>query len=56
MNEKLGIPIQISLKFIPKGPFANKSALVQVMAWHRSGDKYFPEPKLIQLGDAHMEH
>ena len=26
--------IQISLKFVPKGPIDNKPALVQIMAWH----------------------
>ena len=29
----------ISLKFIPKGPIDYKSALVQVVAWHRTGEK-----------------
>ena len=43
---------QISLKFVPKGPFDNKSALVQVMAWRLSGDKPFPEPMLTQFTDA----
>ena len=44
MNEKFRILIQISLKFVPKGPIDNKSALVQVMAWRRSGDKPLSEP------------
>ena len=30
MNEKFGVLIQISLKFVPMGPIDNKSALVQV--------------------------
>ena len=38
INEKLRILIQISLKFVPKGQIDNKSALVQVMAWRRTGD------------------
>ena len=33
-NEKFCISIKISLKFVPKVPNDNKSALVQVMAWH----------------------
>ena len=37
MNEKLCISIQISLKFVPKCPVDNKSALAQVMAWCRTG-------------------
>ena len=32
MNGKLRILIQISLKFVPKVPIDNKSALVEVMA------------------------
>ena len=41
MNEKFCISIQISWKFVPEGPIDNKSALVQVMAWHRTGNKPF---------------
>ena len=37
MNEKVGILIRISLKFVPKGPIDNRSVLVQVMAWRRLG-------------------
>ena len=32
LNENVRILIQISLKFVPKGPIDNKSILVQVMA------------------------
>ena len=28
---------------VPKGQIDNKPALVQVMAWHRTGDKPLPE-------------
>ena len=38
-NEGVWISITISLKFVPKGPIDYKSALVQVMAWHRTGEK-----------------
>ena len=38
MNEKFRISIQISLKFVTKGPIDNKSALVQVMVWCWTGD------------------
>ena len=41
VNENVRIAIQISLKFVPNGPIANKSALVQIMAMHRLGDKSF---------------
>ena len=40
--------IQISLTFVPKGPFDNKAALVQVMAWCWISDKPFSEPMLTQ--------
>ena len=36
MNKKFGISSRISVKFIPKGPFDNKSAMVQVMAWRQA--------------------
>ena len=50
------IPIRISLKFAPWRPIDNKAALVQVMAWHRTGDKPLSEPMLTRLIDAHMWH
>ena len=56
MNEKLCISIRISLKFVPKGPIDNKSALVQVMAWCRTGNKLLPEPMMSQFTDAYMRH
>ena len=46
--ENARIAIMISLKFVPKGPIDNKSALVQVVAWRRTGDKPLPEPKMTQ--------
>ena len=36
--------IEISLKFVPKGAIDNKSAMVQVMSWHRTGHKPLPVP------------
>ena len=38
VNEKKRIPIRFSLKFIPMSPIDNKPALVQVIAWRRTGD------------------
>ena len=38
LNENDRIPVQISLKFVPRSPINNKAALVQVMAWRRTGD------------------
>ena len=56
LNENVRILIQISLKFVPKGWIDNKPALVQVMAWCRTGDKPSPEPMLDQFIDAYMRH
>ena len=56
LNENVRISIQISLKFVPNGPIDNNSALVQVMAWRRTGDKRLPEAMLIQFIDAYMRH
>ena len=56
INENDRIPIQISLKFVLRSPVDNKPALVQVMAWHQTGDKPLLEPMLTQLTDAYMRH
>ena len=56
LNENDRIPIQISLRFVPRNPFDNKQALVQVMAWRQIGDKPLPEPMLTQFNDAYMRH
>ena len=49
LNENVWIPINISLKFVPKGPINNISALFQIMAWRRPGDKPWSEPMLVSL-------
>ena len=56
MNEKLHILIRISLKFVPKCPIDDISALVQVMAWRQTGNKPLSEPMLSQFTDAYMQH
>ena len=48
-NENVWISIQISLRFVPKGPINNIPALVQIMAWRRPGDKPLSEPMLVSL-------
>ena len=48
-NENVWIFIKISLKFVPKGPINNIPALVQIMAWCRSGDKPLSEPMMVSL-------
>ena len=55
-NKSVWISITISLKFIPKGPIDYKSALVQVMAWHRTGEKPLLESMLTQFTDAYIRH
>ena len=55
-NESVWTSITISLKFIPKGPIDYKSALVQVVAWHRTGEKPLPESMLTQFTDAYIRH
>ena len=49
LNENVRISIKISLKFIPKGPIINIPALVQIMAWRRSGDKPLSEAMMVSL-------
>ena len=55
-NENGIIPIQISLKYVPRSPIDNKSALVQVMAWRPTGDKSLPGPVITQFNEAYMRH
>ena len=49
LNENVWIAIKISLKFVPMGPIDNISALVQIMAWRRTGDKPLSEPMTVRL-------
>ena len=49
LNEHVWISINISLKFVPRGPINNIPTLVQVMAWRRSGDKPLSEPMMVRL-------
>ena len=47
LNENVLISIEISLKFISKGPINTIPALVQLMAWYRPGDKPLSEPVMV---------
>ena len=49
LNENVWISIGISLKFVPRSPINNILALVQIMAWRRSGDKPLSEPMMSIL-------
>ena len=48
-NENVRILIEISLKFVPKGPINNIPFLVQIMAWLHPGDKPLSEPMMVCL-------
>ena len=48
--------IQISFKFVPKGPNGNDLALVQVMAWCRTDNKPLPEPGMSPFTEECMHH
>ena len=47
LDENVRVLIRISLKFVLKGPIDNIPALVQIMAWRRSGDKLLSEPMMV---------
>ena len=49
LNENVWILIEISLKFVPRCPINNIPALVQMMAWCRSGDKPLSEPMMVNF-------
>ena len=49
LNGNFRILIKISLKFVPKGPINNVPALVQIMAWHRPGEKPSSEQMMVRL-------
>ena len=49
LNANLWISINISLNFVPKGQIDNTLALVQIMAWHRPGDKPLSEPMTVSF-------
>ena len=46
----------MSQKFVPMSSIENGAALVEVMPWHRKGDKPIPEPMLTQFTDAYKQH
>ena len=49
LNENVWIPIKFSLTFVPKGRINNITALAQIMAWRRPGDKPLSEPMIVSL-------
>ena len=49
LNENARISLKKSLKFVPKVRINNIPALVQIMAWRRSGDKPLSESMVVNL-------
>ena len=49
LNENIWILVTISLKFVTKGPINNIPALVQIMAWHRPGEKPLSKTMMASL-------
>ena len=49
LNENIWISIDISLKFVHRGPINNIPTLFQVMAWRRPGNKPLSEPMMVRL-------
>ena len=47
LNENVWIAIKIPLKFVLKGSINSESALVQVMAWHQTGNKPLSETIMV---------
>ena len=55
LNENVWISINISLKFVPKGPI-NIPALVEIMAWCHPGNKPSFEAMLVCITDTYMHY
>ena len=49
LKENIWISIKISRAFVPGGQINNQPALVQIMAWRRTGDKPLFEPMLVRV-------
>ena len=47
LNENVRISMNMSLKFVPKGPINDILALVQIMTWCRPGNKPFSELMVV---------
>ena len=47
-NESVKISTNISRDFDPKGPVDYNEALVQIMAWRRSGDESLSKPMMVR--------
>ena len=43
-------------EFFPRGHVNNKPALIQIMSWHRTGNRPFSEPIVAWFVDAYIPH
>ena len=48
-KKKVCILPKMSLQFVPNFRIYNIPALVQIMAWHRPGDKPYAKPMTVSL-------
>ena len=48
-NENIWISLRILLNFVSKVSVNSIPAMVQIMAWHRPGDKSLSEPMMVSL-------
>ena len=55
LNENIWISIEISLKFVPKGPIDNILPLVHIMAWRWPGNKPLSEPMITWTNACKMK-
>ena len=56
VNKNVLISKKNWLKIVLKGPIDNTTALVQIIAWRRSGDKPLSEPIMSRWTGAYMLH
>ena len=56
VNENIRIPIQISLKLVSNDLIDNKSALVQVIARRRTGNRPLLKTMMTQFTDGYIRH
>ena len=49
LNENVWTCFKISFKFVPNGPITIQPALVQIMAWCRTGNKLLSQTKKTQI-------
>ena len=56
LNENVSILIKILLKFVPKRPINNITALFQIMTWRLTGEKPLYVPIMAYVADAYMRN